>query len=40
MKNIRLKKDKEKSILRFHPWIFSGAVAHFENLEEKKYLKR
>lgn len=23
---IRLKKDKERSILRFHPWIFSGAI--------------
>ncbi len=23
---IQLKKDKEKPVLRFHPWIFSGAV--------------
>ncbi|MDQ1345997.1 MAG: rRNA (Cytosine1962-C5)-methyltransferase, partial [Pseudomonadota bacterium] len=21
---------KEKSLLRRHPWIFAGAVAHFE----------
>ncbi|MCZ4696248.1 class I SAM-dependent rRNA methyltransferase [Ancylomarina euxinus] len=30
-----LKKDKENSIKRFHPWIFSGAVARVdEGLEE------
>lgn len=28
---VRLKKDREKSVLRRHPWIFSGAV---ENLSE------
>lgn len=27
MKKIILHKGKEKSLLRFHPWIFSGAVA-------------
>ncbi len=26
MASIRLKPGKEKSILRFHPWIFSGAI--------------
>ena len=24
---ITLKRDKEKSILRRHPWVFSGAIA-------------
>lgn len=27
MKRIILHKNKEKSLLRFHPWVFSGAVA-------------
>ena len=26
MKNLKLKKGKEKSLERFHPWIFSGAL--------------
>lgn len=26
MKTVRLKKGREDSVLRFHPWIFSGAV--------------
>ena len=25
-KNIYLKRGKEESLLRFHPWVFSGAV--------------
>ena len=28
MKQIYLKRGKEESLLRFHPWIFSGAVHH------------
>ncbi|PJZ86601.1 class I SAM-dependent rRNA methyltransferase [Leptospira harrisiae] len=28
---IRLKKNKEKAVLNFHPWIFSGAIASGEN---------
>lgn len=28
MKQIYLKKGKEESLLRFHPWIFSGAIHH------------
>ncbi len=28
MVTIYLKKHKEESLLRFHPWVFSGAVAH------------
>jgi 23S rRNA (cytosine1962-C5)-methyltransferase len=26
--SINLKKDKENSLKRFHPWVFSGAIAH------------
>ncbi len=26
MKNLQLKKGKEESLLRFHPWVFSGAI--------------
>lgn len=25
-KNITLRKGKEESLLRFHPWVFSGAI--------------
>ncbi|MBR5704637.1 MAG: 23S rRNA (cytosine(1962)-C(5))-methyltransferase RlmI, partial [Deltaproteobacteria bacterium] len=25
-----LKKDREKSLLRHHPWVFSGAIARVE----------
>ena len=27
-KQIYLKKGKEQSLLRFHPWVFSGAISH------------
>jgi len=30
MASIYLKKGKEEALLRFHPWIFSGAVARME----------
>ncbi len=30
MKNIILKKGRDESLKRFHPWIFSGAVAKIE----------
>ena len=30
MKIITLHKGKEKSLLRFHPWVFSGAVARMD----------
>ncbi len=34
-KNIYLKRGKEESLLRFHPWIFSGAIHHAdEGIEE------
>ena len=28
-KSIYLKKGKEESLKRFHPWVFSGAISHF-----------
>ena len=35
MKQVYLKYGKEESLLRFHPWIFSGAIHHTdEGLEE------
>ncbi|MDO4950298.1 MAG: class I SAM-dependent rRNA methyltransferase [Bacteroidales bacterium] len=30
MNKIILKRNKEESILRFHPWVFSGAIHHIE----------
>lgn len=30
MTTIYLKKNKEESLLRFHPWVFSGAIAHIQ----------
>ena len=30
-KNIYLKKCKEDSLKRFHPWVFSGAIAHMDD---------
>lgn len=32
---IYLKKGKEDSLKRFHPWIFSGAIHHFERQPEE-----
>lgn len=35
MKHIKLKPRKEESILRHHPWVFSGAIARLpEDIEE------
>ena len=35
MKKIYLKKGKEESIKRYHPWVFSGAIQHMdEDIEE------
>lgn len=31
MKQIILKKGKEESLLRFHPWVFSGAIAKMDD---------
>lgn len=34
-KTIKLKRGKEESLMRFHPWVFSGAIESMpENLEE------
>lgn len=30
-KTIRLKRGKEESLLRYHPWVFSGAIAHADD---------
>ena len=30
-KQIYLKKGKEESLRRFHPWIFSGAIHHTDD---------
>ena len=30
MKQIYLKRGKEESLLRFHPWVFSGAILHID----------
>ena len=31
MKQIQLKRGKEDSLLRFHPWVFSGAIQHIDD---------
>ena len=31
MKSLTLQKGKEKSLLRFHPWVFSGAVLRYND---------
>ena len=37
---IRLKRGKEESLLRFHPWVFSGAVASLpDGLEEGQLVR-
>ena len=35
MKKVYLKKGKEESLKRFHPWIFSGAIHHFSEEPEE-----
>ena len=34
-KTVYLKKGKEESLRRFHPWIFSGAIHHIEGRPEE-----
>lgn len=34
-KRVYLKSGKEESLKRFHPWIFSGAIHHFEGEPEE-----
>lgn len=39
-KEIRLKRGKEDSLDRFHPWVFSGAIAHgTDGIEEGDIVK-
>ena len=39
-KTIRLKKGKEESLRRFHPWVFSGAIAQIdENTQEGEVVR-
>ena len=34
-KTVTLKRGKEESLQRFHPWVFSGAIASADdNIEE------
>ena len=35
MNKVYLKRGKEESLLRFHPWIFSGAIHHLDNKIEE-----
>lgn len=44
MKTLRLKRGKEDSLDRFHPWVFSGALAHMpepgnDDIEEGDLVK-
>ncbi len=39
-KNIYLRKGKEASLLRFHPWVFSGAIHHIDGQPEEGELVR
>lgn len=38
--NITLKRGKEESLRRFHPWIFSGAIQHIEGKQVEGSLSR
>ena len=39
-KNVYLKKGKEESLKRFHPWIFSGAIQRMDNdIEEGEIVR-
>ena len=35
MYKVYLKPGKEESLKRFHPWVFSGAIAHFDGEPEE-----
>lgn len=40
MNKVYLKRGKEESLLRFHPWIFSGAIHHTDNgIEEGEVVR-
>ena len=34
-KSVTLKRGKEESLLRFHPWIFSGAIADIKGAPDE-----
>ena len=36
MKQIILKRSKDESLRRFHPWVFSGAISHFTPAEPEE----
>ena len=39
-KTIYLRKGKEESLLRYHPWIFSGAIQRMDDgLEEGEVVR-
>lgn len=39
-KNVYLKKGKEESLKRFHPWVFSGAIAHVDDgIQEGEFVR-
>ena len=40
MMTIYLKRGKDESLRRFHPWIFSGAIHHIEGQQEEGALAR
>lgn len=40
MMTIYLKRGKDESLRRFHPWIFSGAIHHIDGQEEEGALAR
>ena len=40
MKQIYLKRGKEESLLRFHPWVFSGAIQRADKGIEEGELVR
>ena len=33
-KSVILRRGKEESLQRFHPWVFSGAIARMDNIDE------
>lgn len=39
-KNVYLKRGKESSLLRFHPWVFSGAIQHIDGQPEEGEIVR
>ena len=39
-KQIQLRRGKEESLKRFHPWVFSGAIQHMdENVQEGEVVR-